>query len=33
MGDNRALARHPLNTRLFAAEMLAAMPPDKPSVS
>ena len=26
MGRNRALSRHPLNTRLFAAEMLAAMP-------
>jgi DNA polymerase-3 subunit delta' len=26
MGHNRALARHPLNARLFAAEMLAAMP-------
>lgn len=26
MGRNRALARHPLNARLFAAEMLAAMP-------
>jgi len=26
MGRNRALARHPLNPRLFAAEMLAAMP-------
>lgn len=31
MGQNRALARHPLNGRLFAAEMLAAMPADKPS--
>ena len=30
MGENRALARHPLNPRLFAAEMLAAMPADKP---
>jgi DNA polymerase-3 subunit delta' len=30
MGENRALARHPLNARLFAAEMLAAMPADKP---
>jgi len=30
MGENRALARHPLNARLFAAEMLAAMPTDKP---
>jgi DNA polymerase-3 subunit delta' len=27
MGRNRALARHPLNARLFAAEMLAGMPP------
>ncbi|HUY95785.1 MAG TPA: DNA polymerase III subunit delta' [Terracidiphilus sp.] len=26
MGRNRALARHPLNPRLFAREMLAAMP-------
>jgi DNA polymerase-3 subunit delta' len=26
MGTNRALARHPLNPRLFAAEMLACMP-------
>jgi DNA polymerase-3 subunit delta' len=26
MGRNRALARHPLNTRLFASDMLAAMP-------
>jgi DNA polymerase III subunit delta' len=26
MGRNRALARHPLNGRLFAAQMLAAMP-------
>jgi len=26
MGRNRALARHPLNPRLFAAEMLTAMP-------
>lgn len=26
MGRNRALARHPLNTRLFAAEMLAGLP-------
>ena len=26
MGRNRALARHPLNPRLFAAEMIAAMP-------
>ena len=33
MGQNRALARHPLNSRLFAAEMLAAMPSDKPSRS
>jgi DNA polymerase-3 subunit delta' len=30
MGENRALARHPLNARLFAAEMLAAMPAEKP---
>lgn len=30
MGRNRALARHPLNGRLFAAEMLAAMPPQEP---
>jgi len=29
MGRNRALARHPVNTRLFAAEMLATMPPDE----
>jgi len=29
MGQNRALARHPLNTRLFAAEMLATMPSDE----
>lgn len=27
MGRNRALVRHPLNPRLFAAEMIAAMPP------
>ncbi len=27
MGRNRALARHPLNARLFAAEMLAGLPP------
>jgi DNA polymerase-3 subunit delta' len=27
MGENRDLARHPLTPRLFAAEMLAAMPP------
>ena len=27
MGRNRALARHPLNTRLFAAAMLSTMPP------
>jgi DNA polymerase-3 subunit delta' len=33
MGQNRALSRHPLNGRLFAAEMLAAMPSDKPSGS
>lgn len=26
MGRNRALARHPLNPKLFAAEMLGAMP-------
>jgi DNA polymerase-3 subunit delta' len=26
MGRNRALARHPLNSRLFASDMLAAMP-------
>ena len=26
MGRNRALARHPLNPRLFASDMLAAMP-------
>jgi len=26
MGRNRALARHPLNPKLFAAEMIAAMP-------
>jgi DNA polymerase-3 subunit delta' len=30
MGENRALTRHPVNARLFAAAMLAAMPPDKP---
>jgi DNA polymerase-3 subunit delta' len=29
MGQNRALARHPVNPRLFAAEMLATMPPDE----
>jgi DNA polymerase-3 subunit delta' len=29
MGRNRDLARHPLNTRLFAAEMLAGMPPSE----
>ena len=29
MGQNRALARHPVNTRLFAAEMLATMPSDE----
>ena len=29
MGRNRALARHPLNGRLFAAEMLAAMPSEE----
>ena len=28
MGENRQLARHPLNPRLFAAEMMAAMPRD-----
>jgi len=28
MGENRALARHPLNPRLFAAEMIATMPGD-----
>lgn len=28
MGRNRALARHPLNPRLFAGEMLAEMPED-----
>jgi DNA polymerase-3 subunit delta' len=28
MGRNRALARHPLNPRLFAGEMLATMPQD-----
>lgn len=28
MGRNRALARHPLNPRLFAGEMLAGMPMD-----
>ena len=26
MGENRALARHPLNSKLFSAEMLARMP-------
>ena len=26
MGENRALSRHPLNAKLFSAEMLAAMP-------
>ena len=31
MGRNRALARHPLNARLFAAEMMAGMPPDDKS--
>jgi DNA polymerase-3 subunit delta' len=30
MGENRLLARHPLNPRLFAAAMLAAMPAGKP---
>jgi len=30
MGEDRALTRHPVNARLFAAAMLAAMPPDKP---
>ena len=29
MGRNRALARHPLNPRLFAAEMLSAMPSER----
>jgi DNA polymerase-3 subunit delta' len=29
MGENRELAGHPLNPRLFAAEMLAALPPEK----
>jgi DNA polymerase-3 subunit delta' len=29
MGQNRALARHPVNPRLFAAEMLATMPTDE----
>jgi hypothetical protein len=29
MNENRALSRHPLNPRLFSAEMLAAMPPAK----
>jgi DNA polymerase-3 subunit delta' len=29
MGENRALTRHPVNARLFAAAMLAGMPPDK----
>ena len=33
MGRNRALARHPLNGRLFAAEMLAAMPSNEPGAS
>ena len=28
MGINRAFARHPVNARLFAAEMLATMPSD-----
>ena len=31
MGRNRALARHPLNARLFAAEIMAGMPPDDKS--
>jgi DNA polymerase-3 subunit delta' len=31
MGRNRALARHPLNPKLFAAEMLGAMPGMRPS--
>jgi len=31
MGQNRALASHPLNPRLFAAEMLAAMPSSEPA--
>jgi DNA polymerase-3 subunit delta' len=30
MGEDRLLARHPLNPRLFAAQMLAAMPGSKP---
>jgi len=30
MGRNRALARHPLNPKLFAAEMLGAMPSGQP---
>lgn len=30
MGPNRALARHPLNPRLFAAEMLSGMPSKRP---
>jgi DNA polymerase-3 subunit delta' len=30
MGRNRALARHPLNAKLFAAEMLSAMPGAQP---
>lgn len=30
MGLNRALARHPLNPRLFAAEMMAALPSKQP---
>jgi len=29
MGENRALSRHPLNPRLFAAEMLGEMPQEK----
>jgi DNA polymerase III subunit delta' len=33
MGRNRALARHPLNGRLFAAEMLASMPSNKAEAS
>jgi len=31
MGRNRLLARHPLNTRLFGAEMMATMPSDEQS--
>jgi DNA polymerase-3 subunit delta' len=29
MNENRALSRHPLNPKLFSAEMVAAMPPAK----